>query len=112
MEEALARKEYPVEAVNALKTLCRHPVLAEASRRKRRLLDRAAVDHTDDLLTSEEAEQARNQRATQIQKMTLEELLRRPLETEELLRDCEKLRILRELVVKLKRDGHRTLIFR
>src|SRR3546814_132067 len=111
MEQALSRKEYPVEAVNALKTLCRHPVLAEASQSKRRLLDRAA-SAVDDLLSEEEASKARAQRATQVQKMSLTELIGRPLDTCELLRDCEKLRILKELAVKLKAGGHRSLVFR
>lgn len=53
VEEALERTEYPVEAITALKTLCRHPVLAEASRRKKTLLEQLAsraVDMDEEVL--------------------------------------------------------------
>jgi hypothetical protein len=75
------------------------------------LLDRIE-EQASDLLSAEEAEQEKARRAAQVHKMALSELLGRPLDTEELLRDCEKLRILKDLTIKLKQGGHRSLIFR
>lgn len=110
---ALERANYPVEIINHLKTLCRHPYLLEASDAKS---NNKHTEHDIDDLT--EALGNLNVEVNDIEKnktnsksINVFEITGRNVTVPELLHDSVKLKVLLKLAKHLVRQDHRILIF-
>ena len=100
-----SRAAYPVELINHLKTLCRHPFLLESGEMSKR---RAQVDKISVL---EKAFKNMNFRTTLSQNANVFEVASRTPSCTELLKGSNKLEVLVSLVKHLRKDKHRILIF-
>eukprot|EP01038_Epipyxis_sp_PR26KG_P004727 gene4727-6632_t len=121
---------YPLEAINQLKTICRHPFLLEVADRNRdkrngvrssSLKSNSSDDVMDSLnrqlddLTINEGTQDEDDylipSSANANKQSAFDLAGREPTLHELLQGSIKLRVLSKLVTRLHRNGHRTLIF-
>lgn len=110
------RTGYPVEAVNYLKTVCRHPFLLEATAKKKEAKERKGsdCDNIDKLISQladiglEDSEE--NDSSYHLGKTVFDIANRKPM-VDELLRDSVKLKVLIELTQRLCNAKHRLLIF-
>ena len=135
---AMIRSTYPVEIINHLKTLCRHPFLLEASsvnmRRKEQLLKKSTlvdesdgadtvdnlIDELDGMNISDKAPSSGMDKENVIEDCDFDhvrpnasifEIAGREPDTYELMKGSVKLRVLVKLVGRFHRRGHRTLVF-
>jgi len=108
---ALERANYPVEIINHLKTLCRHPYLLEASDAKSNNKDTTHdIDDLADALGNLNME-ANVERNTNSKSMNVFQITGREVTVSELLQDSVKLKVLLKLAKHLVRENHRILIF-
>ena len=115
------RKNYPIEVINHLKTLCRHPFLLEASAVKKNtvngrvstIIDDADDDDLNGLSDAINAISIDNTSSTRAVDNTMNvfEIVGRYPSKEELANDSVKLQVLLSLVRILLRNDHRILIF-
>ena len=135
---AMIRSTYPVEIINHLKTLCRHPFLLEASsvnmRRKEQLQKKSlVVDESDDadqienligdldsMNISGKVSSSGMDKENTIEDCDLEhvrpnasifEIAGRHPDTFELMKGTVKMRVLVKLLGRFHQRGHRTLVF-
>lgn len=136
---AMIRSTYPVEIINHLKTLCRHPFLLEASsvnmRRKAQLQKKSTLvdesdnaDTVDNLIDDLDAMNISDKpppssgmdKENMIEDCDFDnvrpnasifEIAGRDPDTYELMKGSVKLRVLVKLVGRFHRRGHRTLVF-
>ena len=116
------RKNYPIEVINHLKTLCRHPFLLEASDVRKKMANGRTstviddADDDDDLNGLSDAINAISINNTSNTKaidntMNVFEIVGRYPSKEELVHDSVKLQVLLSLVRVLLNNDHRILIF-
>jgi superfamily II DNA/RNA helicase len=116
------RKNYPIEVINHLKTLCRHPFLLEASEVRKKMANGRTstviddADDDDDLNGLSDAINAISINNTSNTKaidntMNVFEIVGRYPSKEELVHDSVKLQVLLSLVRVLLNNDHRILIF-
>jgi SNF2 family DNA or RNA helicase len=117
----LKQPAYPLEAINRLKTLCRHPFLIEASSMaKQRKLKLQQDDFGDDAVFDQLEASLSNMSLSQTESTPSKAIKhnadvfdiagREPTEFE-LLQGSVKLRVLLKMCRRLLRDKHRILVF-
>jgi DNA excision repair protein ERCC-6-like len=106
---AFNRSTYPVEVINYLKTLCRHPVLLEVAIKKKNAV--ADMNGLTDAMTELNMTQFEGEDVGAYGVGHLFEAIQRKPSLEEFLRGSLKLRILIKMLKALVDDNHRVLVF-
>lgn len=115
---AFSRTTYPVEVINTLKVLCRHPLLLEYASLKKMSCQTSSIndDEEDDLhaLTAKVAKISLQHSSDEFKAKKMESIFDLPetiLSTDNVMKGSIKLRILVHMVKTLVENDHRVLIF-
>eukprot|EP01033_Poteriospumella_lacustris_P004447 gene4447-3180_t len=104
-EEVMRQATYPVEVINTLKTICRHPILLRADQHK-------DVDELDAAMQRLGLGDAADEAPSQSHgKGHFFDVLGRVPSKDELLSQSTKLRVLARMTSRLVNEDHRVLIF-
>lgn len=116
---ALTRTSYPVEVINTLKVLCRHPALLQISRSKAKGGQRKEqpshrddeVDELTNNLQRLHVNPSQGEEEEEVEHGDAGDLPEALLDAHALLKGSIKLRLLLQMVRQLLREDHRVLVF-
>lgn len=107
---AFRRTQYPVEVINYLKTLCRHPILLEVAEK-----NKSARDDVDGLVSSINqmsiGDDLNDEGTYEGGINFVFDAIKRTPDVQELMRGSVKLRVLIRMLSKMVEEGHRILVF-
>lgn len=116
--EAMRRATYPVEVINTLKTICRHPVLVQNAEKLTQDVDsleasmsKLGLQSTVETVDDDDVSPSQQESGSSYAKGHYFDILGRVPSKEELLAESTKLRVLVKMTSRLVKAGHRVLIF-